>query len=87
MKILVNELGKPERFRGKFLPCPYCGSSNIALDQTSLAFSVPPFPEDHYAYCEDCSCHGPKANNTMAATRRWNNRNKRHSQSDAEGKQ
>jgi hypothetical protein len=74
MKIIVNEVGKPEQLRGRFLPCPFCGGNHIALDQFSLVTGLPPFPEDHYAYSEDCACKGPGANNTMAATRRWNNR-------------
>jgi Lar family restriction alleviation protein len=58
----------------KFTPCPFCGSSNIALDQTSLWSGLPPLPDDHYAYCEDCGSHGTAASNVVTATRRWNDR-------------
>lgn len=78
MKFLPDEKGKLIRQRERFIPCPYCGGEHIALDRHSLVMSIPPFEEDHFAYCEDCGAHGPDAHNIMAATRRWNNRDSRN---------
>jgi hypothetical protein len=50
------------------LPCPFCGRTNVIIDQFSFD------PESFAVSCEDAGCMaiGPEASTREEATKKWN---------------
>jgi len=61
----MNENEIDVSFSYRFLPCPFCGSSNVVLES---------YYEESYARCLDCGAEGP-VSNCAEGEKLWNNRN------------
>lgn len=55
-----------------FLPCPYCGKTELTLERS---IGIGPYPRDGwFVYCWKCSHHGPIGPAEVDARRKWNTR-------------